>query len=204
MRESLGRNAIWTRRIAVGPMVIVAAVFTAMVVMFFLLTGVSDGDAQQPKQQQHSPPQKTQQPTQQQPVQRAAIQNQGDLEAATILVRATLIAVHHANVTGNYTVLRDLAAPGFQEKNSAADLALIFSAVRQKKIDLASAVLREPKFTQAPVINDQNMLQMTGTMATKPDPVVFDLTFQPVNGTWRLFAITIGPIAAGAAVGVSR
>ena len=177
---------------------IAAALVIALVAMIFLLTGVSDGDAQQPKQQQHSPSQKTVQPAQQQPVQRAAIQNQSDLEAATILVRATLIAVHQANVTGNYTVLRDLAAPGFQEKNSAADLALIFLAVRQKKIDLASAVLLDWKFAQAPIFNDKNMLQMTGTMATKPDPVAFDLTFQPVNGSWRLFAITIRPIAAGA------
>jgi hypothetical protein len=38
------------------------------------------------------------------------------------LVRSALIALQQANETGNYTVLRDLGAPGFEEANTAARL----------------------------------------------------------------------------------
>ena len=44
-----------------------------------------------------------------------------------ILVRTTLLALDQANKTGNYTVLRDLAAPGFQV-DTAARLAEISPA----------------------------------------------------------------------------
>jgi hypothetical protein len=176
--------------------------FIILLLFYLLVTGISTGEAQQPKAHQQHPSQKTLQPEQPaQPIQlRAAIQSQADLELVTILVRATLIAVHQANVTGNYTVLRDLAAPAFQEKNSAADLSLIFASVRQQKIDLSAAAWLEPKFTQPPVINALNMVRMIGTLATKPVPVAFDLTFQLVGATWRLIVITIGPLSAGAPV----
>jgi hypothetical protein len=124
---------------------------------------------------------------------RPAIQSQADRELIAVLVRTTLVAVHQANVTGNYTILRDLAAPGFQSANTAADLALIFAAIRRQNIDLAPAVLLEPQFTRAPVIDQQNMLRISGTLPTKPVGVNFDLLFQVVSGSWRLFGISIAP-----------
>jgi len=38
-----------------------------------------------------------------------------------MLIRTTLIALNHANRTGNYTVLRDLSAPAFARTNHAAE-----------------------------------------------------------------------------------
>jgi hypothetical protein len=127
---------------------------------------------------------------------RPAIQSQADRELISILLRTTLVAVHHANVTGNYTILRDIAAPSFHEKNTAADLALIFEPIRSQNIDLVSAVLLEPQFAQDPVIDQQNMLRISGTLPTKPVGVAFDLIFQAVSGSWRLFGIAIAPTKA--------
>jgi hypothetical protein len=73
-------------------------------------------------------------------------------EALLIMVRSTLIALHHGNVTGNYTVLRDLAAPGFQAANSAASLGQIFGNLRAQRIDLAPALLLTPELVQGPAI----------------------------------------------------
>ena len=129
---------------------------------------------------------------------RPAIQSQADSEFISILLRTTLVAVHQANVTGNYTILRDIAAPSFRERNTAADLALIFAPFRRQNIDLAPAALLEPQFTQAPVIDQGNMLRMSGTLPTKPVDVAFDLAFQVVNGSWRLFEIAIAPAKAAA------
>jgi hypothetical protein len=49
-----------------------------------------------------------------------------------ILIRTSLIALNPANLTGNYSVLRDMAAPGFQQANNAAQLAQIFSDLRNR------------------------------------------------------------------------
>src|SRR5262245_56234413 len=100
--------------------------------------------------------------------QRSAIQPDSDL--VTILLRTTVGAGHQANITGNYTVLRDLAAAAFQEKNSTAVLALAFAPLRQQKLDLTPVVLLEPNFTQKPVIDQQNTLRLVGTLQSKPIP----------------------------------
>ena len=59
------------------------------------------------------------------------------LEQALYLIRSTLLSLNDANRTGNYTVLRDLAAPDFQAANTAADLALNFTDLRRRNIALA-------------------------------------------------------------------
>ena len=58
------------------------------------------------------------------------------LEQALFLIRSTLLTLNDANRTGNYTVLRDLAAPDFQARNTAADLGLNFLDLRRRNFDL--------------------------------------------------------------------
>jgi hypothetical protein len=53
-------------------------------------------------------------------------------EQALYLVRSTLLTLNDANLSGNYSVLRDLAAPDFQARNTAADLAQTFSDLRRR------------------------------------------------------------------------
>jgi hypothetical protein len=54
-----------------------------------------------------------------------------------ILIRSTLLAVNQANLTGNYSVLRDLGTPDFQQTNSAARLSEIFRDLRTRNIDIS-------------------------------------------------------------------
>src|SRR5262249_32830108 len=49
-----------------------------------------------------------------------------DAEKVVLLVRSTLLTLNDALQTGNFTVLRDVAAPGFREANSAARLSETF------------------------------------------------------------------------------
>src|SRR5215472_16903785 len=72
-----------------------------------------------------------------------------DRNGVLILIRSTLLALDHANKTGNYTVLRDLGAPGFQA-NTAARLAEIFASQRKDNIDLSGVVVLEPQLTVLP------------------------------------------------------
>lgn len=112
-------------------------------------------------------------------------------DQALYLVRATLLTLNDANRSGNYSVLRDLAAPDFQTKNTAADLAQIFSDLRRRNFDLFAAAVLTPQFTAEPSVDASGKLRLTGFFATRPQRISFDLTFQSVNGQWRLFGIAV-------------
>ena len=120
-------------------------------------------------------------------------------ELIVTLVRTTLVALQQANMTGNYTVLRDLGAPSFQTANNAVKLAEIFAPIRRLNIDLSPVVLLDPQITQAN-LTDSKMLHIAGALATKPVPVRFELLFQPVNGLWMMDGISITPIQPDAAL----
>jgi hypothetical protein len=112
-------------------------------------------------------------------------------EQALYLVRSVLLTLNDANRSGNYTVLRDLAAPDFQARNSAADLALSFADLRQRNFDLFAVALIAPEFTAEAAFDASGKLRMAGFFATRPLRIKFDLTFQNVNGQWRLFAVIV-------------
>lgn len=114
-----------------------------------------------------------------------------DQNQALYLVRATLITLNDANRSGNYTVLRDLAAPDFQAKNTAADLAQIFTDLRRRNFDLFAVALLAPQFAIPPARDANGRLRLTGSFPTRPLQITFDLTFQTVGGEWRLFAISV-------------
>ncbi len=59
------------------------------------------------------------------------------------LARTAMMALHHANATGTYTVLRDLMSREAQNAISAADLASKFAVLRAHRVDL-SPVAAEP------------------------------------------------------------
>lgn len=116
------------------------------------------------------------------------------------LVRTTLVAVDQANATGNYSVLRDLGTLSFREKNSDADLARIFAPVREARIDLGPVVVLDPHLTRA-ALTQQRMLDVAGSLDTKPAPVTFELLFQPVAGAWRVDGVAVRPMRRSPAGG---
>jgi hypothetical protein len=113
------------------------------------------------------------------------------VEQALYLIRSTLLTLNDANRTGNYTVLRDLAAPDFQAKNTAADLGQVFADLRRRNLDLFAVALIGPQLSTAPYLDPDKRLRLTGYFRTRPLQINFDLTFQVVNGQWRLFGITV-------------
>lgn len=120
-------------------------------------------------------------------------------EQVLYLVRSTLLRLNDANRSGNYTVLRDLAAPDFQARNTAADLGQIFSDLRRRDFDLFAVALLEPKLTAGPELDSAGRLHLAGFFPTRPAQIRFDLTFQSVDGRWRLLAISVATPQAPAA-----
>jgi hypothetical protein len=116
-----------------------------------------------------------------------------------IMIRTTLVALYQANLTNNYSVLRDLGAPSFQHANSAERLSAAFANLRSRGGDMAPVVLALPTLTKPPIIDQNGMLRLTGVFDTKPNEIAFDLAFQAVDGFWRLDGIGVqfrAPVAA--------
>ena len=107
------------------------------------------------------------------------------------MVRMTMIAVQHANFTGNYTVLRDLGTPGFASKNTAASLAHIFRSWRRPDRNLGAVSALEPIWLVTPVIDKRGLLSLKGYFPTTPVHVRFVMMFKPVRDHWRLEAISL-------------
>jgi hypothetical protein len=109
----------------------------------------------------------------------------------SLLIRTTLIALNQANQTGNYTVLRDLAAPDFQRTNNPARLGEIFSTLRKRDLDLSPILLFQPKLREQPSITENGLLRLVGFFETEPEQVSFEMLFQPLGGDWRLFGLAV-------------
>ena len=119
-----------------------------------------------------------------------------DRATATILIKNTLIAVNQGNLTGNFTVLRDLASPGFRTRNSAGDLATIFQNIRQKKVDLAPIVVLDP-IIAPPRTTKEGLLVLEGYFASSPMQIKFQLGYiQGAGGGWMVDAVSVGIVPA--------
>jgi hypothetical protein len=144
----------------------------------------------------------------QQPAQAAKPANI-DRNGVLILVRSALLALDQANKTGNYTVLRDIGAPGFQATNSAARLAEIFAKIRNDKVDLSGVAAIDPQLSLLPQIEANGMMHMAGFFPSVPSQVNFELMYAPVEGQWRLFGISVSigqaaPVAPDPAASASN
>jgi hypothetical protein len=118
-----------------------------------------------------------------------------DPVSALKMVWTVMSAVDQANITGNYSVLRDLGAPSFQANNNAATLGAIFQNIRTQRIDLGNTLLVTPIYDIGPVIVEGGMLRIRGVFPLRPSSIAFDLLFQPVGGRWALFGVAVAPVA---------
>jgi hypothetical protein len=107
------------------------------------------------------------------------------------LVREAVMALNQANATGNYSVLRELGAPGFQQLNSSGQLADAFADLRKRKLNLTPVTVIAPTFTNAPAIDSAGRLRLTGGFPSRPEQVNFDTLFQLVDDTWKIFGIGV-------------
>ena len=117
-----------------------------------------------------------------------------DAEKIVLLVRTTLITLNDALQTGNFTVLRDIAAPGFREANTAGRLAQSFSDLTRKNIDLSAVTVITPQLTEPPSLDrEKGMLRLKGYFPGEPVQINFELLYEAVDGRWRLFGLSVQP-----------
>ena len=109
----------------------------------------------------------------------------------SMLIRTTLIALSQANLTGNYTVLRDLGSPAFQAVNSAARLTEAFADLRRRKLDFSPILFFDPKLVRQPSLDEAGRLRLRGFLETRPEQINFDMLFENIGGDWRLFGLAV-------------
>lgn len=111
---------------------------------------------------------------------------------ATALIRDVLAAVNHGNWTGNYTVLRDYAAPEFGLANDPTRLAGLFTDVRAERLDLLQVMVTEPVLVDTQLSQSGRELRLTGYFPLQPRHVSFDLVFGLEGRRWLLLGISVG------------
>ncbi|RYH04284.1 hypothetical protein EU805_02640 [Salipiger sp. IMCC34102] len=117
---------------------------------------------------------------------------------ATALVRDALAALNQANVTGNYTVLRDYGARGFREANDPTDLAAAFARLRAERLNLMQALIVAPRFRNSSLSLDRSVMRLSGVVPVQGQGIDFDMEFRLENNAWRLQGVSVGPAAAPA------
>jgi len=117
----------------------------------------------------------------------------------SMLIRATILALHQANLTGNYSVLHDLGDSQFQATYSQAALSDMFRGFRDRRVNLEPTILYDADLDAPPKLTTDGLLHVIGHFATAPEQVVFDITFHSQGGVWRLDTINAGTRPASAA-----
>ena len=158
---------------------------TWLALLASFLAVAPDAGAEQPKIRGKSPDVFAQPAPQQQVL---AVPSPEELLA---LIRTTIIALNQANMTGNYTVLRDIGAPPFRNANDASKLSLIFKGLRDQNIDLSLTAQVTPELSDVPVIDQRGLLQLAGRFPTQPLSVDFRLAYARFDGRWQPYAITV-------------
>jgi len=177
------------------------ALFSALAISISLIeasgacaqSGPSAGTVPVPVQEKPALPQA---PPAAAPVQIAPVANTPPLPSAeqlVSLVRNVLLAVNDANLTGNYTVLRDLSAPDSQGLNTPERLEESFRPIRQQGTDFSIVAVATPRFVQLPTFTPQGYLRVNGEFISSPR-ITFDIFLQHVEGRWRPYAIGVGVV----------
>jgi hypothetical protein len=117
-------------------------------------------------------------------------------QQATFLVRSTLMALNDANRSGNYSVLRDLAGPRFQERNSVLRLREVFQAFREAGVDLSPAGMVPSSLTRMETRASDSILILEGGLPMGEEHarqrLRFAMEFEPIAGHWRLLTLAVG------------
>jgi outer membrane biosynthesis protein TonB len=113
------------------------------------------------------------------------------------MIRNTVLALNQANLTGNYSVLRDMGTPAFQMTNSQARLAEIFAALRARKLDLSPVMVFNPKLLAPAALQDGQVLKLAGFFPTTPEHVHFELAYQRYGEQWLLAGLAVSVSAPG-------
>ena len=110
------------------------------------------------------------------------------------LIKSTIMAVQHANQTGNYSVLRDLGSPVFRERFDQARLTAVFANLRSRGVNLSPVLFLAPNLTKQPEMTEGNELHVVGDFPTQPLQIQYEMLFLQLDGVWRLNGLAVDAV----------
>jgi len=110
------------------------------------------------------------------------------------LIKSTIMAVQHANQTGNYSVLRDLGSPVFRERFDQARLTAVFANLRSRGVNLSPVLFLAPNLTKQPEMTEGNELHVVGDFPTQPLQIQYEMLFLELDGVWRLNGLAVDAV----------
>jgi hypothetical protein len=114
-----------------------------------------------------------------------------------MLIRSSLLALGQANKAGNYSVLRELAAPQAQDATTPARFSEAFAPLRAANVDLGPIAVTDPSLSAPPTVGRDGVLRLTGFFPSKQGQVDFSLAYGQVRGRWSALGMTVNPPKAG-------
>jgi hypothetical protein len=115
-----------------------------------------------------------------------------------LLIKSTIMALQHANQTGNYSVLRDLGTPVFRERFDQAKLTAIFANLRSRGVNLSPVLMIMPNLTKQPELTPPNALRVVGNFPTQPLQIQYEFLFLLIDGVWRVEGLAVDAVPAQA------
>jgi hypothetical protein len=108
-----------------------------------------------------------------------------------VLIKASLLSLNDANVTGNYTVLHAKLAKPFREQFSPDKLKQAFKDFADKKIDFEIVVAKPPIPVKDALVDERGALQLRGYFDTTPSRVIYELDFIASEGEWKAIKLNV-------------
>lgn len=109
-------------------------------------------------------------------------------------VQSAVLALHQANITGNYSVLRELAHKDVQSKLSAADYAIAFRKIRAAHLDLSSVLDERMNFFSQPRIIAHKSLWAEGWFRSRSGWIEFNVILLRDANRWRLVNVSVAAV----------
>jgi hypothetical protein len=114
----------------------------------------------------------------------------GDKEIKA-LVRQSLLAFNDAVQAGNFREFYQRVAEMWQQQTTPEKLQKNFQSFIDQEVNIAPIATLEPTFTKPPAIDEDGLLQLQGSYATKPSAIRFTLAYLFEAPEWRLVKINV-------------
>ena len=107
------------------------------------------------------------------------------------LIKTTLLAFNHANVTGDYAAFHASLAKLARDRFSSDQLADIFKPFREKHLNIDAIFKEKPTPSEAAAINEDGALTLKGSFKTRKGTLANDLWFAQSEGHWKAAAVQV-------------
>jgi len=107
------------------------------------------------------------------------------------LVKASLMSLNDANLTGDYRVLHARLSEPFRKQFSPDRLKATFKEFSDKNVDIDIVTAMVPAYDQPPYIDPDGKLVLRGYFPTEPSRVSFEMDFVSGEGEWKLIRINV-------------